>query len=75
MGADGVLHVVTVLPDFGLPQVGGYFRKEYEKEALGNVGKALAEWVVAHVPPESGGCIPMCCTARSTTRSCAPPTS
>jgi len=52
MGADGVLHVVTVLPDFGLPQVGGYFRKEYEKEALGNVGKALAEWVVAHVPPE-----------------------
>lgn len=46
----GVLHVVSVLPDFGLAQVSGYFRKGFEKEALSGLGKALTEWVNTHVP-------------------------
>jgi nucleotide-binding universal stress UspA family protein len=50
LGPDGVLHVVSVLPDFGLPQVSGFFRKDYEKEALNAFGKALAEWTTEHVP-------------------------
>ncbi len=52
LGPDGVLHVVSVLPDFGLAQVSGYFRKNFEKEALASFGKALAEWVEESVPSE-----------------------
>ncbi|UXU76562.1 MULTISPECIES: universal stress protein [unclassified Paracoccus (in: a-proteobacteria)] len=50
LGPQGVLHVVSVFPDFGLSQVGGYFRKDYEKEALKALGKALSDWTAAHVP-------------------------
>lgn len=44
------LHVVSVLPDFGLASVGSFFREGYEKEALHAFGLALAEWVAANVP-------------------------
>lgn len=47
---DGVLHVVSVLPDFGLPQVGSFFRPGYEAQALSEFGRALADWTTAHVP-------------------------
>jgi len=50
LGDDGVLHVVSVLPDFGMPQVSGFFSKGYEKEALSAFAKGLAEWTSAHVP-------------------------
>lgn len=50
LGAEGVLHVVSVLPDFGLPQVGGFFGKNYERGALTAFGKALADWADTHVP-------------------------
>jgi nucleotide-binding universal stress UspA family protein len=50
VGSDGVLHVVSVLPDFGLPQVSGFFRKGFEKEALTAFGKALSDWVEEMVP-------------------------
>ena len=46
----GALHVVTVLPDFGLAQVSGFFDKGFEKKALHEMGEALTEWVNAHVP-------------------------
>jgi nucleotide-binding universal stress UspA family protein len=48
----GVLHVATVLPDFGLVQVSGFFSKDFEREALHQMGVALTEWVNAHVPRE-----------------------
>ncbi|MFC7705297.1 universal stress protein [Plastorhodobacter daqingensis] len=47
-----VLHVVSVLPDFGLAAVGTFFRKGFEKEALRALGAALSDWVEAHVPDE-----------------------
>jgi nucleotide-binding universal stress UspA family protein len=50
LGPDGVLHVVSVLPDYGMSQVGAYFRKDYEKEALAAFGKALADWTSANIP-------------------------
>jgi nucleotide-binding universal stress UspA family protein len=50
VGSDGVLHVVSVLPDFGMAPVGSFFRKDYEKEALASFGEALSEWVGTHVP-------------------------
>ena len=49
-GPDIVLHVVTVLPDFGMSVVGSYFDKGFEKKALHDVGEALSDWVNAHVP-------------------------
>ena len=48
----GVLHVVTVMPDFGMSLVGSYFRKDYEREALRAVGAALGDWVTANVPED-----------------------
>jgi nucleotide-binding universal stress UspA family protein len=50
LGSEGVLHVVSVLPDFGMAPVSGYFRKDFEKEALAAFGRALTEWVETHVP-------------------------
>jgi len=50
LGKGGVLHVASVLPDFGMSQVGGFFRAGYEKEALHSFGEALTEWVNANVP-------------------------
>ena len=48
----GELHVVSVLPDFGMALVGGYFRKDFEKEALHNFSEALRNWVNEHVPDD-----------------------
>lgn len=50
LGPDGELHIVSVLPDFGMPQVGGYFGKDFERGALSAFGKALADWTQANVP-------------------------
>jgi nucleotide-binding universal stress UspA family protein len=47
---DGALHVVTVLPDFGLAQVSDFFGKGFEKKALHDMGEALTAWVNANVP-------------------------
>lgn len=52
LGDNGVLHVTSVLPDFGLAQVSGFFGKDYEKKALHAMGEALAAWVNTHVPEE-----------------------
>jgi nucleotide-binding universal stress UspA family protein len=48
----GELHVVTVLPDFGMSQVSGFFRQGYESEAIRKCGTALAQWVNDNVPDE-----------------------
>lgn len=50
VGDDGVLHVVSVLPDFGMALVGGFFADDYEKKALHAFGQALTDWVTANVP-------------------------
>jgi nucleotide-binding universal stress UspA family protein len=39
----GVLHVISVLPDFGMSVVGSYFDKDFE-------GAALKAWVSRNVP-------------------------
>jgi len=52
LGTDGILHVVSVLPDFGLSQVSAYFREGYEREALSSFGKALAAWTDENVPAD-----------------------
>lgn len=49
-GDDIVLHVMTVVPDFGMSVVGSYFDKGFEKKALHEIGEKLSAWVNTHIP-------------------------
>jgi nucleotide-binding universal stress UspA family protein len=46
------LHVMTVVPDYGLSLVGGFFPKEHEKQAIDHANQALHEFTGKHVPKE-----------------------
>ncbi|MEM9250581.1 MAG: universal stress protein [Pseudomonadota bacterium] len=52
MAQDGgiPLHVVSVLPDYGLSVVGMHFEKDHEQKALQALGDSLRAWVAEHVP-------------------------
>jgi nucleotide-binding universal stress UspA family protein len=43
------LHVMTVVPEFGLPMVGQFFPADYEAEAHQQVAKQLADFVAEHI--------------------------
>lgn len=45
------LHVVTVIPDFGLGAVGAYFPEDYAEQALAKAKEDLRAFVGEHVPP------------------------
>ncbi len=44
------LHVVTVLPEFGLPIVANYFPENFEEKARTAANQRLHEFVSQHVP-------------------------
>ncbi|TWG93191.1 nucleotide-binding universal stress UspA family protein [Mesorhizobium sp. J18] len=46
------LHIMTVVPDYGMSIVGGFFPKEHEKEAMDHANQALHAFVKEHVPAE-----------------------
>ena len=46
------LHVIMVLPDFGLPLVGGFFPKEYADKAKKTMTDNLREFVKENVPKD-----------------------
>ena len=46
----GRLHIMTVVPDFGMAIVGSFFPPEYEKKALAEADKALDKFVSDNVP-------------------------
>lgn len=46
----GALHVMTVVPDFGMSVVGTFFEAGFEEKALHHVGEDLAAWVNENVP-------------------------
>jgi len=46
------LHVLSVIPDFGMPMVGAYFPKDFSKNALTEAEAKLAEFVRSHIPDE-----------------------
>ncbi|GHD63729.1 universal stress protein UspA [Thalassobaculum fulvum] len=46
------LHVITVVPDYGMSIVGGYFTKDHERQAIEHANKALHAFVAEHVPTE-----------------------
>jgi len=48
----GTLHVMTVVPNFGMSIVGQFFPKGYEKEVGEKVLVVLKEFVKTHVPED-----------------------
>lgn len=46
------LHVMTVLPNFGMSMVGSFFPKEHEKQMLEKATEALHEFVKKNIPPD-----------------------
>jgi nucleotide-binding universal stress UspA family protein len=46
------LHVLTVIPDVGLPVVGSFFPADFEEKARRKAEKALREWLAEHVPED-----------------------
>lgn len=46
------LHVVTVVPDYGMSLVGSFFPKEHEKQAIEQANKALHEFTRANIPAD-----------------------
>ncbi|PCI39066.1 MAG: universal stress protein UspA [Rhodospirillaceae bacterium] len=47
--SDGTLHVMTVVPNFGMSIVGSFFPKGYEKDICDKVLVALKEFVKTHI--------------------------
>lgn len=48
----GTLHVMTVVPDFGMSMVGSFFPKDYEAKALEAVTEKLHAYVSEKVPKD-----------------------
>lgn len=48
----GKLHVITVVPDFGMAIVGSFFPAGYEQTALAEADKALGAFVSENVPAD-----------------------
>ena len=46
----GVLHVMTVIPNFGMSMVGSYFDDGFIARALHEVGEELSKWVRTNIP-------------------------
>lgn len=44
------LHVLTVIPDFGMPMVGSFFPKDFSKNAMAETEAKLADFVASGVP-------------------------
>ena len=50
LASGGVLHVHTVIPNFGMSMVGTYFGEDFIKRALHDIGEQLADWTRSHIP-------------------------
>jgi nucleotide-binding universal stress UspA family protein len=46
------LHILTVLPDFGMSIVGSFFDEGFKEKALKKAGQDLTAYVETHVPAE-----------------------
>lgn len=46
------LHVLTVVPDFGMAIVGSFFPEDYESRALADADAALSKFIAAHIPAD-----------------------
>jgi nucleotide-binding universal stress UspA family protein len=48
----GVLHVVTVVPDYGMTIVGSFFPRNFEQQAIDEAQKRLHAFTENHVPKD-----------------------
>lgn len=48
----GTLHVVTVMPDFGLPSVSVQFDRDYVQKLHEDTRENLAKWIAENVPED-----------------------
>lgn len=48
-----VLHILTVVPDFGMSVVGSFFEEGFEEKALHRAGEQLTAWVNANVASDT----------------------
>lgn len=46
------LHIVTVVPDFGMPLVGGFFPKNFSGKVMKDAKQRLQALVKEHIPPD-----------------------
>lgn len=46
------LHLITVVPDYGMSIVGGFFTKEHERQAIEEANKALHVFAAGNIPKE-----------------------
>jgi nucleotide-binding universal stress UspA family protein len=49
---DATLHLLTVVPDFGMTVVGPFFPEGYADKAIGQAKADLKNFSAQHVPPE-----------------------
>lgn len=49
---DAQLHLMTVVPDFGMTVVANYFPDDFEAKALDDCNARLHGWVTANVPED-----------------------
>ena len=50
MAQGGVLHVITVVPNFGSSMVGSFFSEDFMERALHELGEHLTRWVNDKIP-------------------------
>lgn len=46
------IHILTVVPDFGVSFVGGFFPADHEKKAVAAANTQLHEFTREHIPPD-----------------------
>ena len=46
------IHIMTVVPDFGMSIVGGFFPKDFEKQAVEKANAALHAYADEHIPAD-----------------------
>jgi len=46
------IHVLTVIPDYGMPVVGSFFPKNFEKKALASSSEELKKLVAQQIPDD-----------------------
>ncbi len=49
-GNSAKLHILTVIPDFGMSMVASYFPADYAKGAVAETKKVMADFISAQVP-------------------------
>jgi nucleotide-binding universal stress UspA family protein len=49
-GENATLHLITVVPTYGMPIVGSFFPEDFEEKALAAAKTQLGEFIARHIP-------------------------